>query len=173
MFNRSSQTLGVWFLFWDLLLTAVAWVGAYFWRVDSGWCPVCKNTPDLALCLRNLPLVVVFAAFAYRQTGQYTIHRLRRLREETIGVLKGTVLLSLLMMATTFWLQDPYESRATMLLFSCLTPTGVLVARRVSWAAIRDLRSRGYNQSFSILVGPRRGAPQTPHASRHGRGMCT
>src|SRR6266852_2406583 len=171
MFKRSSQILGVWFLFWDLLLTAAAWVGAYFVRFDSGWFPIFKDTPDLALCLRNLPLVIIFAAFAYRLTGQYTIHRFRRLREETVGVVKGTVLLSLLMMATTFWLQDPYESRATMLLFSCLTAIGVLVARRVSWAAIRDLRSRGYNQSFSIIVGTGRVARKTARALRHASWM--
>src|SRR5438128_6034869 len=171
MFKRSSQILGVWFLFWDLALTAAAWVGAYFVRFDSGWFPIFKDTPDLALCLRNLPLVIIFAAFAYRLTGQYTIHRLRRLREETVGVLKGTVLLSLLMMATTFWLQDPYESRATMLLFSGMTATGVLVARRLSWAAIRDLRSRGYNQSFSIIVGTGRVARKTAHALRHASWM--
>jgi Undecaprenyl-phosphate glucose phosphotransferase len=171
MFKRSSQILGVWFLFWDLIITAGAWIGAYFIRFDSGWFPVFKATPDLSLCLRNLPLVTIFAAVAYHLTGQYRIHRLRRLREETIGILKGTVLLSLLMMATTFWLQDTYESRATMLLFTCMTATGVLVARRISWSAIRNLRSRGYNQSFSVIVGTGRVARKTARALRHASWM--
>jgi Undecaprenyl-phosphate glucose phosphotransferase len=171
MFKHSSQILGVWFLFWDLLITALAWIGAYFLRFDSGWFPIFKQAPDLGLCLRNLPLVTVFAAVAYRLTGQYTIHRLRRFREETIGVLNGTVLLSLLMMSTTFWLQDSYESRATMLIFTCMTATGVLVARRLSWAAIRSLRSRGYNQSFSIIVGTGRTARKTARALRRASWM--
>src|SRR4029077_12646406 len=76
-----------------------------------------------------------------------------------------------LMMSTTFWLQDPYESRATMLLFTCMTATGVLVARRLSWAAIRDLRCRGYNQSFSIIVGTGRVARKTARALRHASWM--
>jgi hypothetical protein len=43
MFKRSSQILGVWFLFWDLALTAAAWVGAYFVRFDSGSvCEICR-----------------------------------------------------------------------------------------------------------------------------------
>lgn len=171
MFKRSSQILGVWFLFWDLIITAGAWIGAYFVRFDSGWFPIFKATPDLALCLRNLPLVTVFAAVAYHLTGQYKIHRLRRLREETIGVLKGTVLLSLLMMSTTFWLQDSYESRATMVLFSGMTAAGVLVARRISWSAIRNLRSRGYNQSFSVIVGTGRVARKTARALRRASWM--
>ena len=51
-------------------------------------------------------------------TGQYAIHRLRRFREEMVGVFRGAALLSLLVMAATFYLHDPYESRITMLLLS-------------------------------------------------------
>jgi Undecaprenyl-phosphate glucose phosphotransferase len=171
MLKSSSQILRVWFLFWDLVLTAGAWVGAYLVRFDSGWIPIFKPTPDFALCWRNLPLVVLLAAVAYRVTGQYTIHRLRRFREDVVGVIKGTALLSLLVMATIYYLQDPYESRATMLLFSGMTATGVLVARRLSWAAIRDLRSRGYNQSFALIVGTGRVARKTARALRHASWM--
>src|SRR5437763_16080157 len=102
MLKRRSQILSVWFLVWDLVLTSAAWVGAYFLRFESGWSPITKRPPDLGLCLENLPLVTLLAAVAYHLTGQYTIHRLRRLREEVVCVLKGTVLLSLFVMATTF-----------------------------------------------------------------------
>src|SRR5262249_23341703 len=146
MIKRSSQALCVWFLTWDLILTGAAWVGAYTIRFHSGWIPVAKATPDFALCWHNLPLVMLLAAVAYRLTGQYTIHRLRRFREEMVSVLKGTGLVSLLVMAGNFYLHDPYESRVTMGLFSVLTAAGVLTARRLSWVTLRCLRSRGYNQ---------------------------
>ena len=61
------------------------------------------------------------AAVAYRLTGQYVIHRFRRLREEVVSVVKGTALMGLLVIAATFGLHDPYESRATLLLFFGLT----------------------------------------------------
>ena len=67
--------------------------------------------------LAQLPLILILSALAYHLTGQYTIHRLRRVREEVIGVLKGTILLSLLAMATTFYRQDPYDSRDHVALF--------------------------------------------------------
>jgi Undecaprenyl-phosphate glucose phosphotransferase len=165
--KHRSQLLCAWFLSWDLLLTAAAWIGAYHLRFESGWIPVRKNTPDVVLCWRNLPLVVLLAAIAFRWTGQYAIHRLRRFREEMVGVIQGTVLLSLLVMATTFYLHDPYESRVTMLLFSILTATGVLTARRLSWAAIRDLRRRGYNQTRAVIVGTGRVARKTARALNH------
>src|SRR5947199_296163 len=62
MIRRNSQLLCVWFLSWDLALTAAAWVGAYYLRFESGWVPQHKSTPDFALCWRNLPLVILLAA---------------------------------------------------------------------------------------------------------------
>src|SRR5258708_33533124 len=101
MFKRSSQILYAWFLVWDLVFTAVAWIGAYHLRFESGWIPLSKTQPDFYFCWRILPLVIVFAAFAYRLTGQYTLNRLRRFPEEMAGVIRGTALFCLLLMATT------------------------------------------------------------------------
>ena len=131
MLKRSSQLLAVCFLLGDLAVTAAAWFGAYALRFHSGWIPLWKAKPDVSLCWRDLPLVLVLAAVAYRLTGQYAIHRLRRFREEMVSVCKGAALLSLLVMAATFYLQDPYDSRVTMMLFigvvlSSIQPAGVL-----------------------------------------------
>jgi len=171
MLKRRSQVLCVWFLTWDLIITAVSWVGAYYLRFTTGWVPITKETPDVYLCWRNLPLVVLLGAVAFEITGQYTIHRLRRFREEVVAVFKGTALLSLLVMATTFYTHDPYESRATMLLFSALTAVGILTARRWSWWAIRWLRSRGYNQTRAVIVGTGRVGRKTARALRHAAWM--
>jgi Undecaprenyl-phosphate glucose phosphotransferase len=171
MIKRSSQILSVWFLAVDLVLTGLAWVGAYYLRFESGWFPITKTPPDVSVCWHHLPRVILLAGLAYHLTGQYAIHRLRRFREELVGVFKGTALLSLLVMATTFYLQDPYESRSTMLLFSLLTAGVVLVGRRLSWAAIKTLRSRGYNQSLALIVGTGRVARKTARALRHASWM--
>jgi Undecaprenyl-phosphate glucose phosphotransferase len=171
MIKRRSQILCAWFLLWDLVLTAASWLAAYFLRFETGWIPITKTPPDVYLLWRNLPLVVLLAAVAYHLTGQYTIHRFRRFREEVVCVFKGTALLSLLVMATTFYLHDPYESRATMLLFSVLTTTSVLAARRCSWNAIRHLRSQGYNQTHAVIVGTARVARKTARALRHASWM--
>ena len=118
-----------------------------------------------------MPLVLLLAVVSYQLTGQYTIHRLRRFREEMVGAIKGTVLLSLLVMASTFYLHDHYESRAAMLLFSLLTALGILTARRLSWFSIRYLRSCGFNQSLAIIVGTGRVARKTARALRHASWM--
>lgn len=158
MIKRSSQVLTAWFFSCDLLVTSAAWIGAYYLRFATGWIPILKPTPDSDLCWKHLPLVLLIAAVSYRLAGQYAVHRLRRFREEMVAVLKGSALLALLMMATIFLLQDPYESRVTMLLFMLLTAGGVLVMRRISWVMLRLLRSNGFNQTHAVIVGTGRTA---------------
>jgi Undecaprenyl-phosphate glucose phosphotransferase len=167
---RRSQVLAAWFLLWDLIIAGTAWIGSYYLRRAIGL-PEHKTMPEVSLCWRMLPLVVLHAAIAFRLTGQYAIHRLRRFREELVGVIKGTVLLSLLVMATAFFLHDPFESRGMMGLFAVLTASGVLTARRLSWAAIRTLRSQGYNQAFAVIVGTGRVARKTARALRSANWM--
>jgi FlaA1/EpsC-like NDP-sugar epimerase len=171
MIKRRSQVLVAWFLFWDLSLTGTAWVIAYFLRFEADLIPLTKAPLDESQCLGNLPLVLLLATAAFHLTGQYAIHRLRRLREEVVCVVKGTALLSLLVVAATFLRHDPYESRATLLLFSVLTVAALLAGRRINWAVIRTLRSHGYNQSFSLIVGAGRVARKTERALRHASWM--
>ena len=153
MVKRSSQTLLVWFLFWDVLVTAVAWVAAYFLRFDTGIPLVNNHQPDFALCFGNLPLIVILAVVSYRIAGQYQIHRLRRFREELVAVAKGVGLMALLVMSTNFAWQYGYESRLAMVMFGLMAFLGVLTTRRLTWTAIGRLRAMGYNQSHALIVG--------------------
>ncbi len=166
MIKQRSQLLTAWFLFWDLCVTALAWIGAYYIRFETNWIPRTKENPDVLLCWENLPLVLLLSIVSGQMTGQYNIDRLRRLREELVGVLKCTGLLTLLVLATTFLSHSPYESRATLLLFSGMTTVGVFLMRRVTWAAVRTLRSRGYNQSYALIVGSCRVARRTARSLR-------
>lgn len=171
MIKRKSQVLCLWFLFWDLGSTALAWVLAYYLRVESGLFQLEKEPPSFAQCYANLPMVMVLSLFAYHVTGQYILHRFRRLREEFVAVFKGVSLMELLVIATTFGLQNPYESRFIFLLFFALTVTFILCTRRLSWSTIRYLRSRGFNQTHCIIVGTGRVARKTARALRQASWM--
>jgi Undecaprenyl-phosphate glucose phosphotransferase len=161
MVKRSSQPLTVWFLVWDVAVTAAAWVGAYLARFDTGIPLVNNHQPDFELCLVNLPLVTLLALLSYRLAGLYEVHRMRRFREELAAVAKGVGLLTLLVMSTNFARHYPYESRLAVILFVGLTFAGVLLTRRASWTALGRLRARGYNQSHALVVGTGRLARQT------------
>jgi Undecaprenyl-phosphate glucose phosphotransferase len=171
MIKRISQPLCVWFVVSDLLITLLAWVGAYHLRFTAGIIPLVKDVPDFADCMSYLPLVAVFTMVSFRIVGQYEIHRLRRFREEMVAVGKGVALLSLMVMSTNFFRHDPYESRLAMLLFSGLTACGILLARRVTWSVVRKLRQRGYNNSNALIIGTGRVARKAAQALRNANWM--
>ncbi len=166
MIKQKSQILSAWFLVWDLAMTAAAWVAAYYLRFEAGLLPLDKPPPPFALCFETLPLVVLLGALAYRLTGQYRVGRFRRLREELLSILRGTALMALFVIAATFSLQNPYESRGAFLLFFLLTIAFTLTVRRTSWAAVHWLRSRGYNQTQALIVGTGRAARKTARSLR-------
>src|SRR5262249_22827299 len=153
MIDRRSQLICAAFFLSDLTLTALAWLGAYWLRFEAGLPARNEHQPPFLVCLRQLPFILLLAAVAFRFAGQYQIGRLRRFREEMLAVVKGAALLALLAMAALFFLHERYESRLTMLLFCALTTCGILAVRRLGWAAVRALRSRGYNQTNSLIVG--------------------
>jgi Undecaprenyl-phosphate glucose phosphotransferase len=166
MIKQKSQILCAWFLACDLAMTALAWLWAYHLRFEAGLLPLEHEAPPIGLCYETLPLVLLLAALAYRMTGQYRVGRFRRLREELFSILRGTALMGLFVIAATFGLQNPYESRGAFLLFFALSVGLTLAARRASWAAVHWLRSRGYNQTQAVIVGTGRVARRTARSLR-------
>jgi len=171
MIRRSSHTLIVWFVVWDLVSVSVCWLGAYLIRFRSGWFPISKAVPDFASCWMSLPLILILTLVAFRMAGQYRVTRLRRFREELTAVFQGTALLALFILATIFYQQTEYQSRGAMLLFSVATLCSVLACRRLTWNAVHSLRRRGFNQSLAIVVGTGRVARHASRALRHASWM--
>ena len=178
MVNRSSHALRLGFLVTDVAATAAAWVAAYWVRFESGWIPPFYEfysgpvppgyvPPTLDQCLGGLPLLIVLALVCYRHSRLYEVHRLTRVREETVAVAKGVLLTTLLVAAVTFALRlDQYESRLTFALFAGLAFPGVLLTRRLCWFALGRLRARGFNQSHALIVGTGRLARRTARSLR-------
>jgi Undecaprenyl-phosphate glucose phosphotransferase len=167
MIKHKSQLLCLWFFVCDLALTTAAWLGAHYLRFDSGLFDVDKTPPTFEMCWKNIPLVMLCSVLAYHFTGQYQIHRFRRLREEFVSVFLGTVLMGLFVVAATFGLHNPYESRGAILLFIGLAMALIIAFRRLSWMAVHWLRRRGYNQTQTLIVGTGRVARKTARSLRH------
>lgn len=163
MIKRRSQSLAALLAICDLVAVSVAWWGAYELRF-SGWLPVSKEQPPIEWVYRDLPVVVSLALIAFWLAKNYEISRLRRLREEMWALTKGIPLLVLLITGVGFYLQDPYVSRGAMTIFAGIAFLSVLLFRRLTWGLIHWLRRRGYNPSFSVIVGTGRIARKTAKA---------
>jgi Undecaprenyl-phosphate glucose phosphotransferase len=165
MIKRRSQTLAAWICLCDVVAVGAAWLGAYYLRF-SGLFPIYKEQPPVEWAIDDLPIVMALAAVAFWLTKNYEIHRLRRLREELWAVLKGVPLLLLMVTGAAFFLQDEYVSRGAMALFAALAFVSVLVTRRLTWWGVHWFRRRGFNPSFTVIVGTGRTARKTATALR-------
>src|SRR5262249_24746012 len=144
------------------------------WSLPSrfpGLFPPRKARPPFEWSPHDLPLVMALAAVAFWLTKTYDISRLRRLREDLWTVLKGVPLLVLLVTGAAFFLQDEYVSRGAMVLFAGLVFLAVLVTRRLTWWGVHFLRRRGFNPSFTVIVGTGRTARKTAAAVRSATWM--
>lgn len=151
MYRRHGQKLSLVFLGCDLLVTASAWLFAYFLRYTL--LPAPYGVPDLQAVTGALPLVLLLAGVAYQLSGLYEVHRLQQLPRELGTVGKASGLLFLLAIAALFYRRDLYESRAALGIFLAVNALGLAGVRRCIWQALSYLRSRGLNYGRAIIVG--------------------
>ncbi len=156
MYRRYGNKLGLVFLVCDLLVTAAAWLVAY-WLRFTFW-PAPHGIPQLRSVLASLPMVLLWAAVAYRVCGLYEIHRLRRLPYELGVVCRAGLLLGLLAAATAFYRRDVYESRLAFAMFLLVDVMLLTAARRIVWRMLRYLRKCGLNYGRAVVVGTGRHA---------------
>ncbi len=156
MYRRHGDKLALVFLACDLTVTATVWVAAYWLRFT--FFPSPHGVPELAMVFQPLPLVMLWAAIAYRLSGLYEVHRLRQLPRELGVVCKASGLLFGLAITTAFYLRDDYESRLALALFLGLNIVGLTLARRVLWRVLKYLRGLGLNHGRAVIIGTGRTA---------------
>ena len=166
MIARSSQILVFWFVLSDAILLASSWWLSYWIRFESNWIPLWNDVPEPMKCITAMPWAVLLGLLAFQITGQYTFDRMRRLREEVIGVIRGTALATLFVATTLFMLRGGYESRAALLAFFAVSALMVLFGRRFGWSIIRAFRRAGWDVSFALVVGTGRVARRTARSLR-------
>jgi Undecaprenyl-phosphate glucose phosphotransferase len=166
MIARSNQILVSWFVLSDAVLLFTSWLVSYWVRFDSGWIPLWNDVPELEKCFFSLPWVVGLGLLAFQMTGQYTFDRMRRLREEMVGAVKGTALATLFVATALFMLRGGYESRAALLVFFLVSSCAVVLGRRCGWSLVRTFRRAGWDVSFALVVGTGRVARRTARSLR-------
>jgi Undecaprenyl-phosphate glucose phosphotransferase len=144
MFPSHRQLLILWFLLGDLaLLAGLLEVGM----------PETFQTHRLA-CITLAALCLAFFRL-------YSLHRLRRAREELAALAKamGLWLLLLLMIDLV-----PSGTHWSIALFLVAATSALFGLRRIWWVLIGSLRARGYNPTPVLIVGTGRVARRTARA---------
>ena len=155
MLKQKRQLVELGFVAADLLVVSCAWCFAYWVRFVSGWVEVEKGIPPLSNYLSMLLFIWLIWAFVFRRMGLYRPMRgVRRIKELWL-LLNANAMGVLLLIAVTYLFREksvPF-SRLVFLYFWGFATCFTVVERSVLRVLLRDLRRRGYNLRYMLIVG--------------------
>jgi Undecaprenyl-phosphate glucose phosphotransferase len=160
MFKRHNQLLAALRVCFDAGVVAAAFFAAYALRF--GWPEI---WPFSELPLRS-DLMVVFLLsmiiwpLSLSGMSLYRPQRQKTPFDEMFGVFKATCAAGLLLITLTYFLREDRFSRGMLGLFTALSFLGLSFERVFFKRVLQELRRRGYNQRYVLVIGTGRLARQ-------------
>lgn len=139
----------------DLAVVSCAWLAAYWFRFLTDFIPVDKGVPDFQNYLSMLLFIWLIWAFLFRQAGLYRPMRGVRRTKELIILINTNALAILMLIAVTYLFREksvPY-SRLVFLYFWGFATVFTILERGTLRSLLRELRRRGYNLRYMLVVG--------------------
>ena len=155
MLRQKSQFFEFLFVVTDLVVVSIAWVLAYWIRFSSQLVEVDKGIPDFSHYLSMVVFIWVIWASVFRWIGLYRPRRGVRPTLEMWELVRATALSTLLLIAVVYLFREksvPF-SRMVFLYFWGLATAFSLMQRGALRYFLRDMRRRGYNIRYLLLVG--------------------
>jgi len=155
MLKQKRQLFEFFFVATDLFVVSVAWLLAYWFRFQSTLIPVEKGVPPFDHYLTMLLFIWIIWAFVFRRMGLYRPMRgVRRTRE--IWMLFNANLLSILVLISITYLvrekSVPF-SRLVFVYFGIIATFFTIIQRSLLRSVLREIRRRGYNLRYMLIVG--------------------
>lgn len=155
MLKKKRQLFELLFMVSDLFVVSIAWLVAYWLRFFVDIIPVEKGVPDVQHYLNMILFIWLIWAFVFKRMGLYKAMRgVRRMREIWL-LINANALGVLLLIAVTYLFREknvPF-SRLVFVYF-VITATIFTIAERVILRSVlREIRRRGYNLRYMLLVG--------------------
>lgn len=155
MLKQKRQLFEYLFIVADLLVVSAAWTIAYWVRFKSGLIPVDKGVPEFTQYLSMLLFIWIIWAFVFRRMGLYRPMRgVRRTRE--LWVLVNANALSILLLISMTYLfreKSSQFSRLVFVYFWALSTVFTVCERSVLRFVLREIRRKGYNLRYMLIVG--------------------
>jgi Undecaprenyl-phosphate glucose phosphotransferase len=160
MFKRHHQLFTALRVLLDMVIVALAFAGAYSLRFDSPRTWPYPELPEPSATLIVFALAMIAWPLSLRAVGLYRPQRQRTGIDEVFSVFKATLLAGLLLVAATYFAREERYSRGMLLLFTGLAFGGVGVTRLIFKEVLQELRKRGYNLRYVLVLGAGRLARQ-------------
>ena len=155
MLKKHSQLFEAIFSAADLLAVSFAWAISYWLRFNSGWFPIDKGIPPFNEYLKILVFIVITWAFVFRRSGLYKPMRGYSRLGEVFKVVRANSFSVLVLMSLTFlfWEKSQPLSRLVFLIFWIVSTTFAVCNRAFVRYLLREVRKKGYNLRYALIVG--------------------
>ena len=136
----------------DLTLIAGAWLGAYALRFHTA-IPAPLGVPSIELYVYPLAAILPLFLAVFHAHGLYQPRRMDSPLGEAGAVVRATATAILVLAAVNFFARGHAYSRLAIGFFALLAPVSVIGCRSLVRFALRQVRRRGFNLRYVLLVG--------------------
>ncbi len=155
MLKEKRHLIEILFLITDLIIVTLAWFLAYFLRFSTTWIPVEKGVPELDDYFSLLFIIWPVWAIMFRYVGLYQPMRGTSRMRELWLLINSNILSVLVFMAFIYLFREKSVeySRLVFVYFAGLAIVGTVLERGILRTFLREVRRRGYNLRYILLVG--------------------
>lgn len=155
MLKQKRQLFEYLFMVADLAMVSAAWIVAYYLRFMTDLVPADKGIPDFAPYLSMTVFIWLIWAFVFRRMGLYRPMRgVRRGRELWVLINANAFSILLLISITYLFREKSVQfSRLVFLYFWGLATVLTICQRGALRFLLRELRRKGYNLRYMLVVG--------------------
>lgn len=155
MLKQKRQLFEILFIATDLVVVTCAWLLAYWLRFETDFIEIDKGVPAFRHYLSMLVFIWLIWAFVFKRMGLYRPMRGVRRTHEIWLLVNANALSVLMFIAVTFLFREksiPF-SRLVFLYFGVLACCFTIVQRLWLRSFLREIRRRGYNLRYMLIVG--------------------
>jgi Undecaprenyl-phosphate glucose phosphotransferase len=155
MLKQKRQLFEFLFMAVDLFVVSLAWIIAYWLRFQTDIISIDKGVPPFGNYLSMLLFIWLIWAFVFRRMGLYRPMRGVRAMREVWNLFNANALALVFFIAVTYLFREksaPF-SRLVFVYFGVLAAAFTILQRSVVRSFLREVRRRGYNVRYLLVVG--------------------
>ena len=152
MFYRHSEIVRSVLIAIDLALVSGCWLAAYLIRFHTGFATP-LGVPEAEAYLPPLLAILPLWLLLFRSRGLYEPQRMAPPVREALAVVRATAVGVVLLVALSFFLRTYSYSRGVVAIFSVLSAGSIVSFRLGLRLGLRQLRRRGYNLRYAVVIG--------------------
>lgn len=154
MLRKYSQVFLTFLFLSDVLVVVLSWIASYYLRFNLDLIPITKHPiPPFEVYLSLTTYAVVIWALTFNSMGLYSPMRSVPLFDEAFKLIKASTVAILVFTTVVYFLREYKFSRVVFLYFWVLCTFGIIGGRIALRLIMRQLRRKGYNLRFVLIVG--------------------